>query len=68
MYNHIHLILQCEGGKLSDLISDYKKFTANNILEAIRVNPESRSVYFIPTEIYNEILNLKLIFILNKSK
>ena len=28
MSNHIHLIIQSEDGKLSDLIRDFKKFTA----------------------------------------
>lgn len=42
MSNHIHIILQSKEGKLSDLIRDFKKFTAKNILEAIKQNPESR--------------------------
>jgi REP element-mobilizing transposase RayT len=42
MSNHIHLIVQSKDGKLSDLIRDFKKFTAKNILEAIQQNPESR--------------------------
>jgi len=31
MSNHIHLIVQSEDGKLSDLIRDFKKFIAMNI-------------------------------------
>lgn len=42
MSNHIHLIIQSKEGKLSDLIRDFKKFTAKNIIEAIKQNPESR--------------------------
>ena len=42
MSNHIHLIIQSEEGKLSDLIRDFKKFTAKNILKKIQNSPESR--------------------------
>ena len=35
MSNHIHLIVQSKKGKLSDLIRDFKKFTATKILEKI---------------------------------
>jgi REP element-mobilizing transposase RayT len=42
MSNHIHLIIQSDKGKLSDLIRDFKKFTAKNILEVIENEPESR--------------------------
>ncbi|RZJ47640.1 MAG: transposase [Flavobacterium sp.] len=42
MSNHIHLIIQSEEGKLSDLLRDFKKFTAKSILEKIQNNPESR--------------------------
>lgn len=42
MSNHIHLIVQSEEGKLSDLIRDFKKFTAKIILEKIQTEPESR--------------------------
>ena len=42
MTNHIHLIIQSENGTLSDLIRDFKKFTAKTILEAIATEPESR--------------------------
>jgi len=42
MSNHIHLIIQSEEGKLSDLIRDFKKFTAKSILEKIQNCPESR--------------------------
>lgn len=42
MSNHIHLIVQSKNSKLSDLIRDFKKFMAKNILEAIESEPESR--------------------------
>jgi hypothetical protein len=42
MSNHIHLIVQFEDGKLSDLIRDFKKFIAKNILDKIENSPESR--------------------------
>lgn len=42
MSNHIHLIVQSKDGKLSDLIRDFKKFTAKTILDKIQTEPESR--------------------------
>ena len=42
MSNHIHMIVQSEDGKLSDLIRDFKKFTAKSILDKIQNEPESR--------------------------
>lgn len=42
MSNHIHMIVQSNDGKLSDLIRDFKKFTAKTILEKIQTEPESR--------------------------
>ncbi len=42
MSNHIHMIVQSEDGKLSDLIRDFKKFTARTILNKIQIEPESR--------------------------
>ena len=35
MSNHIHLIIQTNDSKLSDLIRDFKKFTAKSILQKI---------------------------------
>ena len=43
MSNHIHLIVQSEQGKLSDLIRDFKKFTAKTILNKIENGPENRA-------------------------
>jgi REP element-mobilizing transposase RayT len=42
MSNHIHMIVQSNDGKLSDLIRDFKKFTAKTILDKIQSEPESR--------------------------
>lgn len=42
MSNHLHLIVQSKDAKLSDLIRDFKKYTAKNILETIQSEPESR--------------------------
>lgn len=42
MSNHIHLIVQSNEGKLSDLLRDFKKFTAKSILQTIENQPESR--------------------------
>ncbi|WP_458308947.1 transposase [Croceiramulus getboli] len=42
MSNHIRLALQSEQGQLSDLIRDFKKYTAIKILEKIQMEPESR--------------------------
>ncbi len=42
MSNHIHMILQSENAQLSDLIRDFKKFTATRILDLVKNSPESR--------------------------
>ncbi|MDI5894965.1 REP-associated tyrosine transposase [Flavobacterium algoritolerans] len=47
MSNHIHLIIQSEDGKLSDLIRDFKKFTAKNILDKIQAVPENRKEWML---------------------
>lgn len=43
MSNHIHAILQSKIEDLSNTIASFKKFTASNILKAIKTEPESRS-------------------------
>lgn len=41
MSNHIHLIVRAEEGYiLSDILRDFKKFTARTILNSIRDNPQ----------------------------
>jgi len=42
MTNHIHLIVQSEDGALSDVLRDFKKFTATRILDLLQNSPESR--------------------------
>ena len=43
MSNHIHLIARAkEGYRLSDIIRDFKKFTAKLIIKMIETEPESR--------------------------
>ena len=43
MTSHIHLIISCqEGFNLSAIIRDFKKYTAKNIINAIKEIPESR--------------------------
>jgi REP element-mobilizing transposase RayT len=42
MSNHIHLVVQSSDGELSDLLRDFKKFTATKILEKTKAEPESR--------------------------
>lgn len=48
MSNHIHLIVSSKGNKLSDIIRDFKKFTATKIVQAINENPkESRKKWLL---------------------
>ena len=42
MSNHIHMIVQSDDGKLSDLLRDFKKFTGTKIIQKIKSDPESR--------------------------
>ena len=42
MSNHIHMVVQSGDGELSDLLRDFKKFTATKIIEKIKSDPESR--------------------------
>ncbi len=43
MTNHIHLVAEAKDGfKLSEIIRDFKKFTARSVLSAIQDEPESR--------------------------
>ena len=48
MSNHIHMIIESEGGKLSDVIRDFKKHTAKAIVAAIEANAlESRKKWLL---------------------
>lgn len=43
MTNHLHVVAEArQGYKLSEIIRDFKKFTARTILDAITSEPESR--------------------------
>lgn len=42
MSNHLHLIVQSNTSELSNLIGDFKKFTAKKIIASIKSEPESR--------------------------
>lgn len=48
MTNHIHLIIGSKGDALSDIIRDFKKYTATKIIEAIEANQkESRKAWLL---------------------
>lgn len=48
MSNHIHVIWQAkEGSSLSDIIRDFKKFTAKRIINMIETETESRKVWML---------------------
>ena len=42
MSNHLHMVVHTEGYELSNVLRDFKKFTANQILKSIQTEPESR--------------------------
>ena len=42
MSNHVYLIIQSKDSELSDVIRDFKKFTAKTILDKIQTEPDSR--------------------------
>lgn len=42
MSNHIHMIVQSDDENLSDLLTDFKKFTTSKIIQKIKSDPESR--------------------------
>jgi REP element-mobilizing transposase RayT len=47
MSNHIHIIIQSKDSKLSDVLRDFKKFTAKTILNNIQTEPESRKEWML---------------------
>ncbi len=47
MSNHIHIIIQSKDGKLSNVLRDFKKFTAKTILNSIQTEPESRKEWML---------------------
>ncbi|WP_305953218.1 transposase [Emticicia oligotrophica] len=42
MSNHIHVVMGSKNERLSDLVRDFKKFTAKNCINLIKTKPESR--------------------------
>ena len=42
MTNHMHSILRAKEGNLSDIVRDFKRFTATEILKTMQMIPESR--------------------------
>ncbi|WP_064198267.1 MULTISPECIES: REP-associated tyrosine transposase [Emticicia] len=42
MSNHIHVVMGSKNERLSDLVRDFKKFTAKNCINLIKTEPESR--------------------------
>ena len=42
MTNHIHLVVRSAEGKLSSTIREFKSYSAKQIIEAIKTEPESR--------------------------
>jgi REP element-mobilizing transposase RayT len=47
--NHIHLIIQSEEGKLSEIIRDLKAFLAREIIKMIENETESRADWMLKT-------------------
>lgn len=48
MTNHLHLLVQAEEGKkLGDIMRDFKRFTANRIIDAIMQEGESRKEWLL---------------------
>lgn len=59
MSNHIHLILRSEQGIISDTLRDFKRFTATNIISAIKEQPESRKEWMLHRFKWNGSQNLR---------
>ena len=58
MSNHLHLIVQAIGEiPLSDIIRDFKKYTANNIIKSIETANESRREWILHRFKFNASLN-----------
>lgn len=53
MSNHIHLIANNPEGHLSEIIRDFKKFTAKNIIRSIIDGNESRKDWMLNRFQYN---------------
>ena len=54
MSNHLHLIARAKGGfRLSDVIRDFKKFTAKSIIDGVKTEVESRREWMLYRFEYN---------------
>ena len=54
MHNHCHLIISAKNNNLSDVIRDFKKYTAKKIYAAVEDNPkESRKKWLLRVLSYN---------------
>jgi REP element-mobilizing transposase RayT len=48
MTNHVHLIARAKDGfRLSEIIRDFKKYTANQLIEAVSLPTESRKEWML---------------------
>ena len=55
MTNHIHLIARAKNENLSDIVRDFKKFTAKAIFKSIQENPfESRKEWLLRVLSYED--------------
>jgi len=52
MSNHLHLIVRSGSGNLSDIIRDFKKFTASTIIDLIKNGNESRKKWLLSEMAY----------------
>jgi REP element-mobilizing transposase RayT len=59
MSNHMHLIVKSETGILSDTLRDFKRFTATNIIDAVRNVPESRREWMLHRFKWNGSQNIR---------
>ncbi len=48
MSNHVHLIVRAQNHDLSSIIGSIKRFTCNQIIQAIKTGPESRREWLLP--------------------
>ncbi|WP_229598678.1 transposase [Runella limosa] len=61
MSNHLHLLVQAKEGKLlGDIMRDFKRFTANRLLEAVQFENESRKEWLMHKFEWNGMQNINL--------
>ncbi len=60
MSNHMHLIVRAKSGfRLSGIMRDFKKFTAQRIIKSIQEEPESRRVWLLAEMLKSGAANSK---------